>query len=82
MNTVDGGNFVPMTLEGDPEKHRYLHNWKTWTGKTRVGGRGAPFDNRSCPGCVFPDAPAGKWPHVQDSRCEVWRTRQKAEVVA
>lgn len=25
---------------------------------------------RACPGCMFPDAPEGKWPHVKDSRCE------------
>ena len=27
------------------------------------------LDPRACPGCMFPDAPEGKWPHVTDGRC-------------
>ena len=27
------------------------------------------IDSRICPGCLFPDATEGKWPHVEDYRC-------------
>jgi hypothetical protein len=59
---IDGGNFVPMTQQGDPEKLKYLHT-PGWQGKLFVGGQPLRVDPRVCPGCLFPDAPAGKWPH-------------------
>lgn len=68
-HTIDGGNFVPMTQEGDPGKLEYLHN-ANWQGKTMVGGtRPLKVDARVCPGCLFPDAAPGKWPHLKDARC-------------
>jgi hypothetical protein len=60
---IDGGNFVPGTAEGDPGKLEYLHN-ANWHGKTMVGAaRPLRVDPRVCPGCLFPGAPFGKWPH-------------------
>lgn len=64
------GGFVPMQQEGDPGKLAYLHN-PNWQGKTFVGASKLRVDPRACPGCLFPDAPAGKWPHTMDARCKV-----------
>jgi hypothetical protein len=69
--TIPGGNFVPGTQEGDPGKLKYLHT-PDWKGKTIVGGWGAlRVDTRACPGCMFPDAKPGKWPHTFDERCKL-----------
>jgi hypothetical protein len=68
---IAGGNFVPMTKEGDPGKLEYLST-PGWKGKTFVGGRKLNVDKRACPGCMFPDAPEGKWPHTNDERCMRW----------
>jgi hypothetical protein len=71
-HTIPGGNFAPGTQEGDPGKLKYLHT-PGWKGKTIVGGWGAlRVDTRACPGCMFPDAKPGKWPHTYDSRCRVF----------
>lgn len=69
MREINGGNFVAGTEQGDPGKLEYLHN-ANWKGKVRVGAA-APLrvDTRACPGCMFPDAPEGKWPHTKDARC-------------
>lgn len=67
--TINGGNFVPGTQEGDPEKFRYLRGLSGT--KIRVGGAKLDVDPRACPGCMFPDAKPGKWPHVFDERCRL-----------
>jgi hypothetical protein len=60
---IQAGGFAPMTEEGDPGKLAYLHN-AGWHGKLMIGaGRPLRVDPRVCPGCLFPDAPPGKWPH-------------------
>ena len=61
------GGFMPMQEEGDPGKLAYLHN-ANWQGKTMLT-RKLNVDSRVCPGCLFPDAPEGKWPHTMDARC-------------
>ena len=57
---------------GDPDKLRYLHSgrhgYPKWEGK--ISSQVAKVDERACPGCMFPDAPEGKWPHLKDSRCK------------
>jgi hypothetical protein len=57
---------------GDPEKLKYLHSgrhgYPKWEGKIR--SQVAKVDERACPGCMFPDAPEGKWPHTYDQRCK------------
>lgn len=55
---------------GDPGKLAYLHN-ADWQPKPFVAG--FKVNEAQCPGCLFPDAKPGKWPHVPDSRCDVWR---------
>jgi hypothetical protein len=60
-HTISGGNFTPGTQEGDPGKLKYLHT-PDWQGKFIVGGK-LNVDPRVCPGCLFPDAKPGKWPH-------------------
>ena len=60
---------------GDPGKLAYLHD-KDWQGKPFV--QVSRVDPRACPGCMFPDAPEGKWPHTRDSRCAEWSMRQRA----
>lgn len=70
--TIPGGNFTPGTQEGDPGKLKYLHT-PDWKGTPSVGTRKLNVDERVCPGCLFPDAPEGKWPHVKDERCERFR---------
>jgi hypothetical protein len=37
------------------------------------------IDPRVCPGCLFPDAPAGKWPHTSDQRCGKFLAEQAAK---
>jgi len=72
-HTINGGNFVPGTAEGDPGKRDYLHavGAGTWQGKIAVGGKELHVDSRVCPGCLFPDAKPGKWPHLRDARCKL-----------
>lgn len=55
---------------GDPGKLAYLHN-ADWQPKPFVAG--FKVNQANCPGCLFPDAKPGKWPHVKDKRCKVWR---------
>jgi hypothetical protein len=69
-HTIPGGNFTPGTQEGDPGKLEYLHT-PGWKGKLFVGASKLNVDTRACPGCMFPDAKPGKWPHTYDSRCRV-----------
>lgn len=60
--------------EGDPGKLAYLHN-ANWTGTPR--SKIESIDPRVCPGCLF----AGSMkptPHVEDERCQLWKTRQAA----
>jgi hypothetical protein len=72
-HTINGGNFVAGTAEGDPEKRDYLHavGSGTWQGRISVGGSKLKVDARVCPGCLFPDAKPGKWPHSFDERCKL-----------
>jgi hypothetical protein len=67
-HTIDGGNFVAGNQQGDPGKLKYLHT-PDWQGKAFVGGTELRIDERACPGCAFPGAPEGKWPHTNDGRC-------------
>lgn len=69
-HTIDGGGFVPGTQQGDPGKLKYLHD-ANWQGKSFVGGNELHVDSRACPGCMFPDAKPGKWPHTFDGRCKL-----------
>jgi hypothetical protein len=75
-HTIDGGHFVAGNQQGDPEKLKYLHN-ANWQPKSlMVGGRGSlAVDSRACPGCMFPDAKPGKWPHTDDARCRMFPAR-------
>jgi hypothetical protein len=61
---------------GDPGKLKYLHagrpGYPEWHAKPF--SQVSQVDPRGCPGCMFPDAPPGKWPHVKDSRCAIWPT--------
>jgi hypothetical protein len=69
--TIDGGNFVAGTQQGDPEKLKYLHT-PGWQGRTMLGAdRPLRVDARACPGCMFPEAKPGKWPHTFDARCKL-----------
>jgi hypothetical protein len=68
--TIPGGDFTPGTQEGDPGKLKYLHT-PDWQGKAFVGGTELRIDERACPGCAFPGAPEGKWPHANDARCQL-----------
>ena len=66
-------SFTPHP-EGDPGKLEYLHNG-AWRPKLSALSRpGEMIDPRACPGCIF----GGKEPHVQDDRCEHFRTAQEA----
>ncbi len=59
----------PNADGGDPGKLAYLHN-ADFKSKPFVDGfKVAPGQ---CPGCIFPDAAPGKWPHVKDARCKAW----------
>lgn len=66
---IYGGDFRPSTKEGDPEKRDYLHSHGRSL-KRNIMVQGFRTDDRQCPGCMFPDAPEGKWPHTYDMRCE------------
>ena len=56
---------------GDPGKLKYLHSgrpgYPEWSAKPF--SQVSKVDPRGCPGCMFPDAPPGKWPHTRDERC-------------
>lgn len=43
--------------------------------KRNIMVQGFRTDDRQCPGCMFPDAPEGKWPHTNDVRCKAWCSR-------
>jgi len=61
------------TSEGDPGKLRYFKdpNWCVTPMETL---REAKLDPRGCFGCCFGTPPdSRKWPHRQDSRCQLWR---------
>lgn len=69
-----GGGFIPMNEQGDPGKLAYLKN-ANWEGRYSHGHsvQGFKVEASLCPGCLFPDALEGKWPHVKDGRCNRWR---------
>jgi len=64
------GEFQPGYDYGaaDPGKLEYLHN-ADWTPTPSV--QLTRVDSRACPGCMFPDAAPGKWPHTKDARCKL-----------
>lgn len=62
-----------MTPQGDADKLDYLHN-PNWTGTPRT--RMDVIDPRACPGCIF--AGHKSTPHVNDERCQHFRTAQIA----
>jgi hypothetical protein len=68
--------YTPPT-EGDPGRHAYLHN-ANWTAKPHV--QAMNVDPRVCPGCLFPHA-MRKHEHVEDERCQVWKTNQAAALI-
>lgn len=78
-HTIHGGEFVAGTQQGDPEKMAYLRN-ANWQGKTRV--QGFKVDSSVCPGCLFPEAKAGRWPHLKDARCAQFVPRVIAQALA
>jgi hypothetical protein len=59
---------------GDPGKLKYLHagrpGYPEWQAKPF--SQVSRVDSRACPGCMFPDAPPGKWPHTKDVRCRLF----------
>jgi hypothetical protein len=59
-------------LQGDPEKCAWLHAENPQV-KLMIGVKPLKVDARQCPGCIFPDAPPGRWPHVKDTRCKLVR---------
>ncbi len=61
----------PNVDSGDPEKLAYLHNPEKYRASMRPFVQGVKVDARVCPGCLFPGAPAGKWPHTRDARCKL-----------
>jgi hypothetical protein len=67
MIGAENVRFEATSQEGDPGKLAYLHN-KDWKGKPFA--QLSTVDPRGCPGCMFPGAPEGKWPHLKDFRCE------------
>jgi hypothetical protein len=69
-------SYTPPT-EGDPGRHAYLHN-ANWTAKPHV--QAMNVDERVCPGCLFPHA-MRKHEHVEDERCQVWKTNQAAALI-
>lgn len=68
---------MQISPEGDPGKLAYLHN-PNWTPTPMI--QGIQCDPRICPGCLFPKS--GKWPHVDDERCSVWREKREPAYVA
>ena len=75
MIGAENVKFQPSNVDsGDPEKLKYLHD-ANWQGKPTVGGKELRVDPRACPGCIFPDAPEGKWPHTRDARCKLAGTQ-------
>ena len=68
MIGAENVRFEAGNQEGDPGKLAYLHN-ANWQGKPF--SQVTKVDPRSCPGCLFPDAAPGKWPHTKDARCKL-----------
>jgi hypothetical protein len=68
---------MSTSLEGDPGKLAYLHN-PNWQGKPHI--QATNVDPRLCPGCLFPHA-MRKHEHVDDQRCQLWKTARAAEEI-